>query len=245
MASTSRMLARNLLPSPSPLLAPSTRPPMSTTWTAAWTTFLDFDIAARRSSRSSGTLATPMFGSFVANGYGAASAPPPVSALYSELLPALGRPTRPKRSMRPPEATGAPTAGGRRERNVKAPSVTPSVRSRCEALDGLVDRRDVALRHPPAHQVDHVVHPLEPLRRRRRNGMYAVRNTKSCRTFRRRPHRQVDDGRRVVVGTHVARRLPAVVGEPPHEAGRRLGQGVDLAEGGDELGGVGVLEGLA
>ena len=37
MASTSRMLARNLLPRPSPLLAPSTRPPMSTTWTAAWT----------------------------------------------------------------------------------------------------------------------------------------------------------------------------------------------------------------
>ena len=35
MASTSRMLARNLLPSPSPLLAPSTRPPMSTTSTAA------------------------------------------------------------------------------------------------------------------------------------------------------------------------------------------------------------------
>ena len=31
--------------------------------------------------------------------YGAASAPPPVRALYSELLPALGRPTRPKRSI--------------------------------------------------------------------------------------------------------------------------------------------------
>ena len=38
MASTSRMLARNLLPRPSPLLAPSTRPPMSTTCTAACTT---------------------------------------------------------------------------------------------------------------------------------------------------------------------------------------------------------------
>src|SRR5689334_11636596 len=42
-----------------------------------------------------------MFGSFVANGYGAANAPPPVSALYSELLPAFGRPTRPKRSIAP------------------------------------------------------------------------------------------------------------------------------------------------
>src|SRR6188768_2118195 len=101
IASTSRMLARNLLPRPSPLLAPSTRPPMSTTCTAACTTFFDFDITARRSRRSSGTLATPMFGSLVANAYGAASAPPPVRALYSELFPALGRPTRPKRSMRP------------------------------------------------------------------------------------------------------------------------------------------------
>ena len=35
MASTSRMFARNLLPSPSPLLAPSTRPPISTTSTDA------------------------------------------------------------------------------------------------------------------------------------------------------------------------------------------------------------------
>ena len=42
IASTSRMLARNLLPRPSPLLAPSTRPPMSTTCTAAWTTLFDF-----------------------------------------------------------------------------------------------------------------------------------------------------------------------------------------------------------
>ena len=43
MASTSRMLARNLLPRPSPLLAPSTSPPMSTTCTAAW-----IDVAAAR-----------------------------------------------------------------------------------------------------------------------------------------------------------------------------------------------------
>ena len=100
MASTSRMLARKRLPRPSPLLAPSTSPPMSTTWTAAWTTLRLFDISASRSRRSSGTLATPMLGSLVANAYGAASAPPPVRALYSELLPALGRPTRPKRSMR-------------------------------------------------------------------------------------------------------------------------------------------------
>ena len=75
------------------------------------------DISASRSRRSSGTLATPMLGSLVANAYGAASAPPPVRALYSELFPALGRPTRPKRSMRPttlsaPLATVLPRALG-------------------------------------------------------------------------------------------------------------------------------------
>ena len=67
--------------------------------TAACTIDFDLLIAASWSTRSSGTLATPMLGSFVAKGYGAASAPPPVRALYSELLPALGRPTRPKRSI--------------------------------------------------------------------------------------------------------------------------------------------------
>ena len=66
MASTSRMLARKRLPRPSPLLAPSTSPPMSTTCTAAWTTLRLLDISASRSRRSSGTLATPMFGSLVA-----------------------------------------------------------------------------------------------------------------------------------------------------------------------------------
>ena len=39
------------------------RPPA----TAAWTSVFVFDITASRSTRSSGTLATPMFGSFVAN----------------------------------------------------------------------------------------------------------------------------------------------------------------------------------
>ena len=50
--------------------APSTSPPMSTTWTEACTMFLLLDSSANRSSRSSGTLATPMFGSLVANAYG-------------------------------------------------------------------------------------------------------------------------------------------------------------------------------
>ena len=41
----------------------------------------ELDISASRSRRSSGTLATPTLGSVVANAYGAASAPPPASAL--------------------------------------------------------------------------------------------------------------------------------------------------------------------
>src|SRR4051794_26088349 len=114
MASTSRMLARNLLPRPSPLLAPSPSPPMSTTWTAACTSCFDLLIAPSWSTRVSGTLATPMFGSLVANGYGAASAPPPVSALYNELLPAFGRPTRPKRSMTMARLPGSPSCSRRR-----------------------------------------------------------------------------------------------------------------------------------
>src|SRR3954454_23411646 len=72
---------------------------MSMNSQAAWTTFFDLDISARASSRGSGTFARPTFGSLVANGYGAASAPPPASALNSDDLPALGRPTNPNRSM--------------------------------------------------------------------------------------------------------------------------------------------------
>ena len=59
------------------------------------------------------------------------------------------------------------------------------------------------------------------------------------------PHRQVDDEQRVVVGPHVARRLAALVDQPPHEPRRRLGERVDPVERVDELGRVGVVEGLA
>ena len=71
----------------------------------ALTTFLLFDIAAKASSRESSTLAMPIFGSLVANGYGAARAFEPVRALYSDDLPALGSPTSPKRSIQRPDAT--------------------------------------------------------------------------------------------------------------------------------------------
>ena len=55
MASTSRMLARNWLPSPSPLEAPRTRPAISTNSRLVGTTFTDLPISASISSRGSGT----------------------------------------------------------------------------------------------------------------------------------------------------------------------------------------------
>ena len=68
MASVSRMLARNLLPRPSPFEAPATSPAMSTNSTAAGTTFCGCAISAMTSSRGSGTSTMPTFGSMVQNG---------------------------------------------------------------------------------------------------------------------------------------------------------------------------------
>ena len=68
IASLSRMLARNLLPRPSPSDAPRTMPAMSTKSTVAGRIFSLPKIPARTLSRSSGTPTTPTFGSIVANG---------------------------------------------------------------------------------------------------------------------------------------------------------------------------------
>jgi len=68
MASTSRMLARNWLPSPSPLEAPATRPAMSTNSSVVGVVFSGPKSAERASSRASGTGTTPRFGSMVQNG---------------------------------------------------------------------------------------------------------------------------------------------------------------------------------
>jgi hypothetical protein len=68
IASDSRMFARNLLPRPSPSLAPRTMPAMSTKSTVAGRTRWDWKISASLPSRGSGTPTTPMFGSMVANG---------------------------------------------------------------------------------------------------------------------------------------------------------------------------------
>ena len=68
MAWHSRMWARNLLPRPSPLLAPCTRPAISTNSTVAGVTLSASYILARWSRRSSGTGTMPTFGSMVAKG---------------------------------------------------------------------------------------------------------------------------------------------------------------------------------
>ena len=68
IASASRMLARNLFPSPSPSLAPLTIPAMSTKETVAGTIRSLPKTSASRPSRASGSGTTPTFGSIVANG---------------------------------------------------------------------------------------------------------------------------------------------------------------------------------
>ena len=95
MASTSRMWARNLLPRPSPLAAPATRPAMSTNSTAVGMTFCGLMISASWLRRGSGTGTTPTLGSMVQNGKLAAAMPALVSALNRVDLPTFGRPTMP------------------------------------------------------------------------------------------------------------------------------------------------------
>jgi hypothetical protein len=68
MASVSRMWLRNWLPRPSPLLAPATRPAMSTNSTIAGTTRSGLTMAASCPSRGSGSSTTPTLGSMVQNG---------------------------------------------------------------------------------------------------------------------------------------------------------------------------------
>ncbi len=65
MASVVRMLLRNLLPRPSPLLAPFTRPAMSTNSTMAGVVFLGLCSSDSQVRRSSGTETTPTLGSMV------------------------------------------------------------------------------------------------------------------------------------------------------------------------------------
>jgi hypothetical protein len=81
-----------------PAAEPAVRPATSTSSTVACTVFRLLDMADRASSRSSATWAMPTLVSVVENGCEATAADPPVRALKSEDLPALGRPTMPMRS---------------------------------------------------------------------------------------------------------------------------------------------------
>jgi hypothetical protein len=96
MASTSRMLARNWLPSPSPREAPRTSPAMSTKVSRVGMTWRDPAISASRLRRGSGTATSPTFGSIVQKGkFAACAAAVRVSALNSVDLPTFGSPTMP------------------------------------------------------------------------------------------------------------------------------------------------------
>ena len=95
MACVSRMLARNLLPSPSPLLAPFTNPAMSTISTVVGTVFWGWTISTSFSRRASGTLITPRLGSMVQNGKFALWAFALDRQLNRVDLPTLGSPTMP------------------------------------------------------------------------------------------------------------------------------------------------------
>src|SRR5690606_21293400 len=95
IASTSRMWARNLLPRPSPLAAPATRPAISTNSTAVGITFCGLMISASAFRRGSGTGTTPTLGSIVQKGKLAAAMPALVNALKRVDLPTFGRPTMP------------------------------------------------------------------------------------------------------------------------------------------------------
>ena len=68
IASVSLIWDKNLFPNPSPLLAPFTKPAISTNSTTAWVTFSGLYISANLFNLSSGTATTPTFGSIVQNG---------------------------------------------------------------------------------------------------------------------------------------------------------------------------------
>ena len=68
IASTSRMLARNWFPKPSPFEAPFTSPAISTNSITAGIVFAELYIAVNLSNLSSGTETTPTFGSIVQKG---------------------------------------------------------------------------------------------------------------------------------------------------------------------------------
>ena len=95
IAFVSRILAKNLFPRPSPLLAPLTRPAISTISTVVGIIFCGLINLAISSNLKSGTEITPMFGSIVQNGKFSDCAFALERQLNNDDLPTLGRPTIP------------------------------------------------------------------------------------------------------------------------------------------------------
>ena len=91
----SRILARNLFPNPSPLLAPFTSPAISTISTVVGTIRWGCTNSASAFRRSSGTVITPTLGSIVQKGKFAACAFAFDKQLKSVDLPTFGSPTIP------------------------------------------------------------------------------------------------------------------------------------------------------
>src|SRR5210317_1540319 len=95
MASVSLILARNLFPRPSPLLAPFTRPAISTISTVVGITLSGFTRLSSFSSLASGTFTTPILGSMVQKGKFADCALAFDRQLNKVDFPTFGSPTIP------------------------------------------------------------------------------------------------------------------------------------------------------
>lgn len=96
MESTSRICDKNLLPNPSPWLAPLTSPAISTNSMDAGTARWDLLSSESTWRRGSGTATIPTFGSIVQKGKLAACAFPfSTTALKRVDFPTLGSPTIP------------------------------------------------------------------------------------------------------------------------------------------------------
>src|SRR5690606_1686335 len=153
MASTSRMWARNLLPRPSPLAAPATRPAMSTNSTAVGITFCGLMISARAFRRGSGTGTTPTLGSIVQNGKFAAAMPARVRALKRVDLPTFGRPTMPQVM---PIAVSGPVGVQPLHGFVEIAGHGQRQHVEC-VVDGAPDENVVVRRGPAEHPAGHPV----------------------------------------------------------------------------------------
>ncbi len=90
------MFAKNLLPKPSPLEAPATKPAISTNSILVGITRSGLTMSAKASKRGSGIGTIPVLGSIVQKGKFSAAIPALVKALNKVDLPTFGKPTIPQ-----------------------------------------------------------------------------------------------------------------------------------------------------